>query len=679
MSGQSCGRNPAFALIVALACAIAPARAAEDPPLIDRSVADALAQEISGERAYRELEGVTRHHRMRGSLQFRAAADHLAESLKAGGLEDVRFLDFPADGKIFYGTQRSRAPWNARFAELWEMTPDGEGWKKSVRLADWETQPVTLAQDSASGAVTAALVDIGAGVSAADYEGKDVRGKLVLTSSQPEEIQKLAVDRYGAAGIITYALNQKTAWQGDDASLLRWAHLDSFARPGTFAFAVSLEKAREFQKRLAGGETIMLSAKVDAGWSKGGYQILTARIRGTDPDAGEIVYSCHLDHQRPGANDNASGCVTIHEVAISLARLINEKLIARPVRTLRFVFPPEIEGTLALLSGRPDLAKRFKAAIHLDMVGGGDETGAVFRVTRTPASLPSVVSDVAGALALFVGEETLAFASGEESDFPLIATEGTKGAFAPRLAPFELGSDNQIYLDSSWSIPALYFNDWPDRFIHTNKDRPENIDPTKLKRVAFIAAASGLALAGYADGDALWDAARPAILRRAASMEAAAEKLRPDEAANLRFEFWRGERAVIASISRFGAWNGEEAALAWLDALAQALGRGAAMAFDGEEAARVYARNPQVKGPMNAFGYSYLADKLSGDGATNNTQPPDNELLVYEALNLVDGTRDVAAIRNILDAAYGPVSLPEVADYLATLEKIDVIRRVKED
>ncbi len=669
-----------IAALALAACAVVAAPAfAGEPPLIARDVAEALAEEISGERAFRELEGVTRRHRMRGSKDFRAAADQLAEGLKAAGLEDVRFLTFPADGKIFYGTQRSRAPWNARAAELWELAPDGEGWKKSVRLADYRTQPVTLAQDSASGAARAALVDIGAGMTDADYDGKDVKGKLVLTSSQPGAVQKRAVEQYGAAGIISYALNQKTAWQGDDASLVRWGHLDSFARPGTFAFMVSLEKARAFQKRLAAGETIMLDAKVDAGWSKGGYEILTATIKGTDPKAGEIVFSCHLDHQRPGANDNASGCVTIHEVAVSLARLINEKRIARPTRTLRFVWPPEIEGTLALLNGRPDIAARIKAAIHLDMVGGGYETGAVFRVTRTPASLPNVVSDVAGALALFVGEETLAHASGEAADFPLTAPEGAKHALQPRLAPFRLGSDHQIYLDSSWAIPAFYMNDWPDRFIHTNKDRPENIDPTKLKRVAFIAAASGLALAGYADGAALFDAARPAILRRAALMEDQAAGLAPADADNLRFEFWRGERAVIASIKAFAEWEDEASALAWLDALAETLGRGEARAFDEDAAKIIYARNPSVKGPMSAFGYSYLEDKLTGSGAGDNTGPAGNDLVAYDALNLVDGARDVGAIRNSLDAAYGPVSLREVADYLATLEKIDVIRRAQQE
>ncbi len=54
--------------------------------------------------------------------------------------------------------------------------------------------------------------------------------------------------------------------------------------------------------------------------------MVTATIPGADAKlkGEEIAFSCHLDHQRPGANDNASGCVTILEVARTLQKLIGE-------------------------------------------------------------------------------------------------------------------------------------------------------------------------------------------------------------------------------------------------------------------------------------------------------------------------------------------------------------------
>src|SRR5258706_534593 len=141
----------------------------------------------------------------------------------------------------------------------------------------------------------------------------------------------------------------------------------SCSKTKTFGFMVSLKMARELRARLALGEIIRLHAKVVAGQHLGTYDIVTGVIPGADPQLknDEIVFSCHLDHQLPGANDNASGCVTILEIARTLSKLIAEGKLARPARTMRFVWPPEIEGTIILLNAKPDLAARIKAAIHL--------------------------------------------------------------------------------------------------------------------------------------------------------------------------------------------------------------------------------------------------------------------------------------------------------------------------
>ena len=155
---------------------------------------------------------------------------------------------------------------------------------------------------------------------------------------------------------------------------------------------VSLKTARALQERLRHGDIIKLHARVKAGQHPGFYEVVTGAIEGADPQLKEqeIAFSCHLDHQRPGANDNASGCVTILEVARTLQKLIAEGKLARPARTIRFIWPPEIEGTTTLLNARPEFARRIRAAIHMDMVGGGPVTKAVFHVTRGP-DVPAVV------------------------------------------------------------------------------------------------------------------------------------------------------------------------------------------------------------------------------------------------------------------------------------------------
>src|SRR6201981_3850734 len=93
---------------------------AQKPPLLPEKDVAALGNELSGETAKRNLEGIARWHRQRGSQGFHSAAELVAERLRAYGLSNVEILQFPADGKIFYGTQRSRPAWDAEVGDLIE-------------------------------------------------------------------------------------------------------------------------------------------------------------------------------------------------------------------------------------------------------------------------------------------------------------------------------------------------------------------------------------------------------------------------------------------------------------------------------------------------------------------------------------------------------------------------------
>ena len=68
-------------------------------PLLGESDVAALANELSGETAKRNLEGLARLHRQRGSSGFHAAAELVAERARAYGLSDVAILKFPAGGQ----------------------------------------------------------------------------------------------------------------------------------------------------------------------------------------------------------------------------------------------------------------------------------------------------------------------------------------------------------------------------------------------------------------------------------------------------------------------------------------------------------------------------------------------------------------------------------------------------
>ena len=652
---------------------LAAGRPGDTPPLLVPAEAEAIASEVSGTAAKRTVQSLSLHHRMRGSEGYRGAAEAIRDRLKAYGLSEVEIISLPADGKIFYGTQRSRPAWNAEFAELWERK---EG-RDSIRIADWADQPITLAQDSVSGRAETELVDIGAGTSAADYEGKDVRGKLVLTSSQPEAVAKLAVTERGAAGIVSWAQNQRSAWWGEDESLIRWGHLSTWEDP-TFAFMVSPAQARAWQARLAKGEKIQLRAQVKAGRTPGAYLIPTAVIPGKDRSK-EIVYSCHLDHPSPGANDNASGCSGILEAARSLNRLVTERRLPRPERTLRFIWPCEIECTIALLNARPQFAQRTLATIHLDMIGGNTEvTKGSLQVEGSPPSLPSFVSDVGFAIARWVDSQATRYADTGAASMPLVEADGSKQPLRAKIGGFSEGSDHQVWAEGSWRIPVIYVSDWPDIYIHTNRDVPDNLDSTKMKRAIFIAAASGWSLATLDSGRA----AGLKLAMRAGSLEREADSARRIQAVQAadwaQSETWnllrhrsRFEEAIGDSLARFG--------LAAIPPRPGGFDSLPGVSLPGAEGA-VYRRIPKLKGPMNGFGYSWLDDHLKKVGLGRpallaRESVWDGPSLGYEALNLVDGKRSVEHIRDELAATVGPVPLDEVAGYLATLERLGVVER----
>ncbi len=654
------------------------------PPLLPEPVVAALSNELSGETAKRNLEFISRQHRMRASQGYRAAAEFVAGQARTYGLQDVSILQFPADGKTFYGTQKARPAWDADFAELWELGPDT---KPLTRIASWDAMPLVLAQDSESANITADLIDVGGGTNESDYAGKDVKGKLVLVSSQPEAAASLAVDKFGAVGILSYAQNQRTAWWGDNDNLIRWGHLDSFAPTKTFAFMLSLKQARGFQSRLARGEKISFKAEVKAGRHDGMYDIVTGVIPGADPNLRdeEIAFSCHLDHPRPGANDNASGCVGILEVARTLSKLIDEGKIKRPRRTIRFIWPPEVEGSLVLLNSRPDLARRIKAVIHMDMVGGGPETKAVFHVTRGPASLPSFVYDVAQSFGAFVNDQTGRFAGGETVPYPLTAPEGGKEPLLADFADFTLGSDHDVYADSSFGIPPIYLNDWPDRYIHTNFDTAANIDPTKLKRAGFIGAASGYFLANFSaeDVDAAMGVIKAQSLRRTARLLERRPGLSQDEAANLvRFHF-QYERSVIDSFGRFVSLSPQQRseAVKFIGDQERLIGDISQAGAVRGDAATVYRRNSAIKGNLSVFGYDYFTDKYGVENAAKIGLSSFKGLrgsggeYTYEAVNFVDGVRNVQQVRDAVSAEYGPVPLDLVIEYLRALESINIITK----
>jgi len=457
----------------------------------------ALRDESNGAVPYENLRYLTTLHRVPATSQFDQAANFILQRAKEYGLADAHTEQFPIDGTKTYGLMRSYLGWEVEEGRLWEVRPD------HLLLGDIATEPIRLADYSHSADVEAELVDVGSGTADTDYAGKDVHGKIVLADGVLARVQQLAVLQHGAAGIVSDMPNQTTAWSGLDKTVVRWGHLDA-RQPSGFAFMISRQTAESLRARMRDGSSVVLNAHVKATVGPGHWTVVTATIPGSDAassGSAEIIYSCHLDHERPGANDNGSGCVTILESARIIARLIRTGALPPPKRTLRFIWGPEVEGTMAFLASHPDIRQRARANIHMDMVGGDFfKNKSVFHVTSTPWSLPSFVTDVGATFLDTIRSAASGYAAGELSAEEgivenRVGEKGSRNEFVADVTPYSAGSDHDDYDSSTIAVPSLYLRDWPDIYIHTDHDSLDQIDATKLRRVALLGAASGYAYA----------------------------------------------------------------------------------------------------------------------------------------------------------------------------------------
>jgi aminopeptidase YwaD len=683
---------------------------AQHPFLTDTAWSN-LRQEASGSAPYENLRALTRLHRVPATPEFDQAADFILGRAQEYGLQDVHAEQFPIDGKIQYGLMRSHIAWNVEGARLWQIEP------QHTLLGDWSTDPIRLADYSHSADVEAPLIDVGSGTAESDYAGKDVRGKIVLADGVLSLVQRLAVAKFGAAGIVSDMPNQSTAWSGLDTSIVRWGHLDG-SLPQGFAFMVSRATASDLRAQIAGGHPVVLNAHVKAEVGPGHWTVVTGTIPGTDAGAGEIVYSCHLDHQRPGANDNGSGCVTILEAARVLEHLIGNGSLKRPRRTLRFIWGPEVEGTMAYLSRHPDIRASMRADIHMDMVGGDlFKNKSVLHVTQTPWSLPTFVTDIGASLAESIRDAATAYTEdGSHEDAAVVEDRdgalGTRNAFFVDETPYAEGSDHDDYDSSTIAVPSLYLRDWPDIYIHTDHDTLLQIDATKLRRVALLGAASGYSFATV-------DAAQAALVlpylaaraqqrlaqgfNRALLLTQRADLEPQDalfEARNLLTQLLHREQAGLQSFALYtrsqsqalassvAALKSQAATLnGWLIQAAATRGAQDPNWTPAWRAAAGAARLPRrigEFGPLTFQNDDVLRDRLGEERLSNikllsagssrfvNVQDR-SALYAYEIVNFVDGKRSVADIRDAVSAEFGPIPLDIVSDYLNACEEAKII------
>ena len=365
--------------------------------LLPQKTVDAIIRHVSGDMAHQHIRRISQFHRYGASQGYYGAAEYVLNMARKYGLKETRIESYPADGKAMYYMWKSFEGWDGESGELWLEEPYKE------RIIGFDEIPVCLCRNSQSADVRAELVYVGNGTNAEDYEGRDVKSKIVLTTGPVGEVHKEAVFNRDALGVVSYKTRRPLDYPDLVLSGGIWPYESEDGKRSTFGFVISYRKGEELRQMLEKGTKLVVKAKVKAQLRPNYYYVVTATIPGTDSEAEEFLFVSHLCHYNPGSNDNASGAASLLEIARTVQSLISSGEIERPRRTIHFLWVPEMSGSFAYSAAHPEIIERMICGINMDMVGAYLSAGnSVYYIHHTPHSLPHYVNDVAENFADFV-------------------------------------------------------------------------------------------------------------------------------------------------------------------------------------------------------------------------------------------------------------------------------------
>jgi hypothetical protein len=443
--------------------------------MLPDEIIKAVADNVSGARAKDYATQISAFHRIQGSPGYDEAVSYLRRETEALKGVDVKLFEYPADGKTTVGSWEAPIGWEATYGKLELMEPE-----KGI-IADFNAEPISLIAHSTSATFEGEVAYAGKGLSPDDYEGKDVKGKLVLVESRARLAHRIACVEHGAAGILTFVA---PSGQDEIAELRRydaiWPDGDEIDK-AKFGFSLAQADGVRIKKWLEEGKTVKVKAKVEATLKPRKLGVLSAVIPGTDASK-EFWLAGHLCHPHPGANDNASGAASIMEVLRVLATLIEEGAIPKPVYSIRFVWMPEWSGTIQFIENEKSILKKCIGMLNMDMVGADpSKAGSITILNRTPFSLPSTLNNV------------VKHWMEKELDREIVGERG--GTITPlrcRYERYSAGSDHFMLTDSTIGIPAVMLGQDPDKFYHTSTDTPDKLDSKQMAYSTRIAAFSSL-------------------------------------------------------------------------------------------------------------------------------------------------------------------------------------------
>jgi len=681
-------------------CTISVAQNSEPRTLLPSRIIHQLIGEASGERAMNHIIEMAAYIHDRPASEYTGnffETEYVVDKLKEYGLEEVKVNRYPG------GTT-----WDGVRATLWEVSPG------ISKLADYHELPAVLASGSSNADVTAELVWVGEGRQE-DIEKAGVSGKIVVTSGNIAMVNMLASAK-GALGVISFN-SPRPAEVPLAIPITGIGSRRGSEGTGTFGFFLPPREGEILRNRLLAREKITVHAVVEVQNLPYELEVTSCIIKGTDPGAGEIIFSAHIfeGFVKMGANDNISGSAAILEIARMLNTMINDGRLERPRRTIRFIWVPEFSGTGPWVNENKELMQKTLCNINLDMVGLWlKKSNSFLCLHRTTYGNPHYINDVMENYFHFVGlgnREGLAISPDREGFVRrIVAPTGSDDPFYYAIDDHYGASDHEVFNDWGIQVPGVMMITWPDLYYHTSQDIADKCDPTQLKRVCFIGAAAAYTIASAGEETAMKiaaDVAGNSHSRIGKQVQRAIYQLDMADKSNFEniYRLTKGyieaaiinEKATIETVMELAPLSATlKGGITKLIASIDAAGKAALTAFDSYAAtkaktsgitslafkpteteikAKAIIPRPTPLVTQNGYrGYSQLISKL--DPSVREKYPLKSRFLdAQELCRLCNGRNSALDIKKMLDAQMktGEVELQDVINYIYLLKEAGLV------